>query len=305
MIHWHTGGSTCLVDGIRAARSRSSLHMSLSLCATVATLALLAPPTPPEEPISVMAYNVLYDAPDIEKSLDAIDRAKPDILCLRELSTPFARAFERRLGSSFPNRALFPKSVGTWGLGLASRFPLSSAVVFEERPHKLPAIQAQVSTPSGRVLVACLHLFPPVGKHRKSDGFLETMNKNAELRHKQAQFIVTRYSHTQGPLLVVGDMNEGPDGAAVRTFEKAGLARSCDSGSSRCGPTFPGATSMFPAIFEIDHILGRDVEFATARVIREGGSDHFPVFAAFTLKKVRAGDPAKRARITAPAKTTP
>ena len=281
--------------------------MGLTPLATVAALALFVPPAPAVGPISVMAYNVLYDSPDIEKSLDAIERAKPDILCLRELSTPFARAFEKRLGSSFPHRAFFPKSAGTWGVGLASRFPLSSAVVFEEKPHKLPALQAQVSTPSGRALIACLHLFPPVGKHRKSDGFFETMNKNASLRKKQAEFIVERYSRDHGPLLVVGDMNEGADGAAIRTFEKAGLVRSCRCEDARCGPTFPGASSMLPAIFEIDHILARGVEFATARVIREGGSDHFPVFAAFTLKKESGPDPSasRGGRVTAPARTRP
>jgi endonuclease/exonuclease/phosphatase (EEP) superfamily protein YafD len=146
-------------------------------------------------------------------------------------------------------------------------------------------MEVRVSTNAGNVLVACLHLFPPVGKHRKSDGFFETMEKNAELRRKQAEYIVARYAAVTGPVLIVGDMNEAPDGKAVQTFEKAGFLRSCRSPSQQCGATFPGATCVWPAVFEIDHILGRGVEFGAARVIREGGSDHFPVYATFAVTR--------------------
>lgn len=232
-----------------------------------------------------MAYNVLYDSAEIEKSLDAIERADADVLCLRELSTKFTRAFEKRLAKKYPHRSMRPQKSGTWGVGIASRFKLSHAVVFEEQPHRLPAMEARVATSQGSVLVACLHLFPPVGKHRKSDGFFETMEKNADLRRKQSEHMVARYAAVKGPILIVGDLNEAPDGQAVRNFEKAGFRRSCRIPNQECGPTFPGATSVLPAVFEIDHILGRGVEFRAARVIREGGSDHYPVYATFSLAK--------------------
>jgi endonuclease/exonuclease/phosphatase (EEP) superfamily protein YafD len=71
----------------------------------------------------------------------------------------------------------------------------------------------------------------------------------------------------------------------VQTFERAGLLRSCRGPRQACGATFPGPTVALPAVFEIDHILGRGVEFDEARVIRAGGSDHFPVFATFSVKR--------------------
>lgn len=266
-------------------------HMRPTLCATFIIFSLTAYASAPPldqaaaSQVSIMSYNVLYDSTEIEKSLDAIEEADADIVCLRELSSTFARAFEKRLGQKYPYRSLAPKKSGTWGVGIASRFKVSKSIVFEEKPHRLPAMQARVSTSAGPVLVACLHLFPPVGKHRKSDGFFETMEKNADLRRKQAEYIVGRYAEERDPLLVVGDMNETPDGKAVQTFEKAGIRRACRSPQQQCGATFPGATYVWPAVFEIDHILGRGVEFRAARVIGKGGSDHFPVFAAFTVAR--------------------
>ena len=108
----------------------------------------------------------------------------------------------------------------------------------------------------------------------------------AELRQKQSEAIVARYASAKGSVLLVGDMNEGPDGNAIQTFEVAGFRRSCSSPRQQCS-TFPGPTYFLPAVLEIDHILGRNVEFEEARVIREGGSDHFPVFAKLRLSKRR------------------
>lgn len=34
-----------------------------------------------------------------------------------------------------------------------------------------------------------------------------------------------------------------------------------------------------PALFQIDHILGRGVRFTDVAVLEAGGSDHFPVAA--------------------------
>ncbi len=44
-----------------------------------------------------------------------------------------------------------------------------------------------------------------------------------------------------------------------------------------------------PAVVQIDHILGRGLTFSGAKVVRSGGSDHYPVRAFFDFKK--EGDP--------------
>ena len=67
-------------------------------------------------------------------------------------------------------------------------------------------------------------------------------------------------------------------------FEQEKIERSCAKALiKKCGSTFPGATSWLPAVFEIDHILGRKIQFQLAKVIREGGSDHYPVYSTIFL----------------------
>ncbi len=246
-----------------------------------------------ERALSAMSYNVLFDAAEVEATLKAIERADPDVLCLTELTPKFARAFEKRFGERLRFRSFHPRD-GTWGVGIASRFPLTNAKVFQQRPHRMPAMEARVATTQGRLMVACLHLFPPVAGQKENESVVAMMKRNAELRKKQVGHVVRRYASQKVPVLVLGDMNEGPDGDAIGVLAQAGYRRACDVPNHRCGPTFPGATSVLPAVWEVDHILGRRVRFESARVIREGGSDHFPVFATFRLDAPGEGPPSSR-----------
>jgi endonuclease/exonuclease/phosphatase (EEP) superfamily protein YafD len=109
-----------------------------------------------------MAYNVLYDAPpeDVEKSLDVIEREKPDLLCLRELTAGFAKAFRKRLGKEFPHTTLEPQK-GTWGVGIASRHPLLRTERFPQRPHRMPPMEVDVRLGGRRLKVVCAHLRAP------------------------------------------------------------------------------------------------------------------------------------------------
>ncbi|WP_233165805.1 endonuclease/exonuclease/phosphatase family protein [Archangium sp. Cb G35] len=237
------------------------------------------------QPFKAMAYNVLYDAPaeDIEKSLDVIEREKPDILCLRELTPGFAKAFRKRLGKEYPHTVLVPRR-GTWGMGIASRHPLPRTRSFPEKPHRIPGMEADVKLGGQRLKVVCVHLMAPGAKHIKSDGLLVSLEKNAKLRAKQGKALMERYAQEKAPILLLGDMNEGREADAMKAFAAAGFTHSCDGPKASCGNTWPGANTALPAMVEIDHILGRELTFSEARVLRSGGSDHFPVRALFEFR---------------------
>lgn len=240
---------------------------------------------PPTWPFKAMAYNVLYDAPaeDMEKSLEVIEREKPDILCLRELTPEFAKAFRERLGKEYPHTVLKPRR-GTWGMGIASRHPLLRTESFPEKPHRIPGMEADVKLGGQRLKVVCVHLMAPGAKHTKSESLLESLEKNAKLRAKQGKSLMERYAREKAPILLLGDMNEGRQAEAMKTFATEGFTHSCDGPSASCGNTWPGANTALPAVVEIDHILGRGLSFSEARVLRSGGSDHFPVRALFHFK---------------------
>ena len=235
----------------------------------------------PTASISVLAYNVAFDSTATDKTLDAIGHADADILCLTEVTRAFAARGARRFGTTYPHTFVRARPSGTRGLAIASRFPLLHPVSFPQRPHRMPAAEARVETPSGPVLVSCVHLFPPGAKRHSGESLLSAMNENAALRRSQAQHLVERHRRERGAQIVLGDFNETEDGDAVKTFERAGLTRACGVADAHCGATWPGADSHFPALFQIDHVLGRGVTFSGAHVIRAGGSDHYPLFARF------------------------
>jgi endonuclease/exonuclease/phosphatase (EEP) superfamily protein YafD len=237
-------------------------------------------------PYKAMAYNVLYDAPaeDVEKSLDVIASEKPDILCLRELTPDFARAFRKRLGKEYPHTVLAPRK-GTWGMGIASKHPLPRTERFPEKPHRIPGMEGDVKLGGRTLKVVCVHLMAPGAKHTKSEGLLESMEKNAKLREQQGKALMERYAREKAPVLLLGDMNEGRDAAAMKAFTGAGFSHACDGPGASCGPTWPGAASALPAVVQIDHILGRGLTFSGAKVVRAGGSDHYPVRAFFDFKE--------------------
>lgn len=241
---------------------------------TLAAVMLLANPPPA---VKVMAFNVLYKGADDAASVKAIASRAPDVLCLTELTDPFVKAFDAKLKSDYPYRH-FETTQGTWGVGLASKFPIVSVASTPVPPLKLPAMEAQLSVRGQTLAVTCVHLNPPAGKHKKSDSFTTTLEKNADVREKQAQWLVERYAKLTGPLLVVGDFNEESVGRAMKTFAKAGLADACDQANNGgCGPTFPGPAEPWPAVFTIDHLLGRKICFSKGEVVRAGGSDHYPI----------------------------
>ncbi|PTL85097.1 hypothetical protein DAT35_05230 [Vitiosangium sp. GDMCC 1.1324] len=233
-----------------------------------------------------MTYNVLYDAPaeDVEKSLDVIEKEKPDILCLRELTPGFAKAFRKRLGKEYPHTVLAPRG-GTWGVGIASRHPLLRTERFPEKPHRLPAMEADLKLDGRELKVVCVHLMAPGAKHTRSESLLESLEKNEKLREKQSKALMSRYEDEKKPLLLLGDMNEGRRAPAMKAFAAAGFVHSCDGPVTSCGNTWPGANTALLSVVEIDHILGRGLTFSEARVLRSGGSDHYPVRALFSIQQ--------------------
>jgi endonuclease/exonuclease/phosphatase (EEP) superfamily protein YafD len=257
---------------LAAMRTTWSLALAASLVSHVAVGQAPAPP------LEVMAFNVLFNGADDAKSVKAVADAAPDLVCLTELTPRFVGAFEGALASDYPHRHFAPQK-GTWGVGLASKRPLKDVVVTPIAPSRIPSMEATVDVGGAPVRVVCVHLTPPMGKHRKSDDVFQTLEKNAAVREKQAATLVARFAKTKTPVVLLGDFNEEPGGAALRALEKAGWARGCSVRGASCTPTFPGAVVAWPAVFLIDHVYARGMDFTDARTLRTGGSDHFPVTA--------------------------
>jgi endonuclease/exonuclease/phosphatase family metal-dependent hydrolase len=150
-------------------------------------------------------------------------------------------------------------------------------------PSGIPELEATVVRDGVPIRLVCVHLNPPVGKHRASDGFLVTMEKNAAVREAQAATLVGWFAATTTPVVLLGDFNEAPGGAALGALEKAGWSRGCALPGASCTATFPGPALSWPSAFEIDHVFARGLRFHTAKTLRAGGSDHYPVSAVVSV----------------------
>lgn len=236
-----------------------------------------------DDSLHLMAFNVLFKGADDAKSVKAIADESPDVLCLTELTPAFVSAFEKSLGADYPHRQFAPKS-GTWGVGFASKRPLKNVQTYALAPARIPAMEASVDVAGRAVQLVCVHLMPPVGKHKKSDTFFETLEKNAAVRTKQADTLVARFAKVKAPVVLLGDFNEEPGGDALKKLEKAGWVRGCRAADAGCSATFPGPAEPWPPLFDIDHVFARGLAFDAAKTIRAGGSDHYPVSATVRSK---------------------
>jgi vancomycin resistance protein VanJ len=239
---------------------------------------------------SVLTFNVLTGGTPAEDVLASVAAAAPDIVCLQEMTPKLADAFITRLGDHYPHRIFEPRP-HVRGIGIASRYPLTGGEILTLGLRHLPAAVARVKLAGGPVIVACVHMIPPHAGFGKADDFVQLYEDNKAIRLGQAQKLLEHLDGLGGPAIVLGDFNEWPGQAALATLHAAGFKDACHGRHSRCGPTWPGHVVPLPALFRIDHILGRGVTFSGAAVLEAGGSDHYPVATRILLepRKLSAG----------------
>lgn len=284
------GENSRLRRAFRLRRRTVVLAMALALGVGL-ILVILDRPTPAawsrngtggQAAASILSFNVLTGGAPAEDALAAIAAAAPDIVCLQELTPKLAKAFIRHLGDRYPHRIFEPRA-RTQGIGIASRHPLSDSEILTLGLRYLPVAAARVKLPGGRIHVACVHFIPPHSGFGQADDLLQLYEDNKAIRVGQARSVLEHLDGVDGPAIVLGDVNEWPGQAALETLHEAGFTDACHGRRSRCGPTFPGHVVPLPALFRIDHILGRGVVFSDAAVLEAGGSDHYPLAARFRL----------------------
>lgn len=227
---------------------------------------------------SIMTFNIGLGGRPPAAVLDGIEAANPDIVCIQEMTHALAVEFEKRFSALYPYRLLSPGS-SVHGIGIASKFPLSNEAIIREGMSHLPAASASVALGDGLVRIACVHLIPPHARPKEGETLWQRYVRNKGIRIIQAGIVVDSFEKAGGPAIILGDMNEWSGQAALSLFTDAGFADACESLPNRCGASWPGEVMAIPALFQIDHILGRGVRFTDAAVLEAGGSDHFPVAA--------------------------
>ena len=224
----------------------------------------------------IASYNLRYGEA-IDQTIQAYREANPlpeaDIVLLQEMDEAGVRVVARELGYNY---AYFPASVAedgdNFGNAILARWPISD-------PYKLilpglhpltgqqrTATRATVTVGDTTILVYSTHI--------------EVATAPPALREAQFAAILEDIPESAARVIVGGDFNTVTGwgvGALAEQFAAAGL----DHASAGLGPTFT-RFGMRPSA--TDHLFSRGFERLDAGVLSGvTASDHFPVWARFTL----------------------
>lgn len=232
-------------------------------------------PTPGHAHFRIQTFNVeLTDAYDAD-TVAAVGASGAEIVALQEASSSWKDVLLEQYIDEYPHMLFRLEAGGAGTLAMMSVYPLED-LGFRAGPDDWhPAWHVLVHTPMGAVQILNVHLRPMFsGGDGPVDSYLSVGDDHI------AQIELYSDECTDGlPTIVLGDFNEGPDGAAIAWLG--------DRGFDNALPLFhPGQVTWRHASVgdtfgeAIDHILF-DSAFAPldAWVEVRGDSDHLPVIA--------------------------
>jgi endonuclease/exonuclease/phosphatase (EEP) superfamily protein YafD len=220
------------------------------------------------ETLTVLSANVYLGGADPEALMAMVDRYRPDLLSVQELTPAFARRLRGAgIGRRLPHSALMTRPRGHGG-GLYARLPLTFLPHQTRFLFRMP--RAMLALPDGRRLrVVAVHPQPPnMSVDRWREG-LESLPK----------------AGVGIPWLLIGDFNATFDHSEFRALIDSGYRDAGDATGNGLEPTWPGSEGHSPwGPITIDHVLAdRRLGIASFEVEDLPGSDHRAIYAQLVL----------------------
>jgi endonuclease/exonuclease/phosphatase (EEP) superfamily protein YafD len=213
--------------------------------------------------IDLLSANVRWRNDTYQPLLDLIERQKPDVVLVVEL-TPGWRRGLKALGERYPYRLLAPRR-DPYGVGLWSRYPLRAS---ELRLGTGSAVDAHIDTPAGPFRLLGIHLRAP------------TTGARAAERNRQFADLAGLTESATEPLLVAGDFNTTPYSPYFSDWLASSDLRDVRAGLDITWPTFLPILGL-----PIDHcVVNAGIRAAAFRRLPDFGSDHYPILCRLTLK---------------------
>jgi len=158
-----------------------------------------------------------------------------------------------------------------FGIMLLSKYPLKNGNVIRLGKANLPSVYSQIILDDGKVSILGTHPPPPISK------------SFTNARNDQILKITPFVNKTEGPFLLLGDLNTTPWSPYFKKIYKN--TRLNDSSRGRgFKPTWPAGNVVF--FIPIDHVFYSDeIEIKNKIVGPHVGSDHYPLIIDFVLKK--------------------
>lgn len=231
----------------------------------------------PSATLTVLELNLRFGLADLTQLAADVDRFRPDVVVLAEVTRSDEKTFKDRSWSR-----ILPYQAGTAGddydaasaVGDArgtmvlSRHPVTRLDFADDTLFTNFAVRLDV--PGQPITLIAAH---PANPEHGLDRWLDDGNALTQLALR----------HEDGPLLVAGDLNATAEHLTLRTLAaKAGLS---DTASGEgWHPTYP-ADTWFPPLIQIDHVLASK-QFTTTgfRTIRVDGTDHLGLVVGLALE---------------------
>lgn len=235
--------------------------------------------------VSVLTLNTGNGQSDPTELMSYLQQSGADIIGLQEVSPGTAAAINDTPTTTYPYRVVY--GLGIPGKALLSKYPIIDHQLLDSNPDR-PDLLATVDINGTHSTVIVAHPPPP---HLTASGVVSRPGGDA-----QFAALVEAISRTDGPLLVLGDLNITRHHDRYELLESIGLMDAFSESGSGLGYTYPanmsalddvsdtlGNTPMVP-LLRIDYIWGSSHWYPLETwVADDAGSDHLPVIARMAL----------------------
>ena len=246
-----------------------------------------APVEPAGPHLKVLTWNVNWAGAAWQEALAAIAEIDADVVLLQETNAAWEQAIRGALSSQYPQMR-FDHEGGAGGMAVLTRQPPIAQKLLPPTEGWFGAWIVTAPTAVGPVQLLNVHLRPAISD--RGSATISAYVETRQIREREVQAFAAHIDPDQ-PLIVAGDFNEGDGGGAIAWLrDEFALTNALPSQGQR-DPTWRWKVAGVSVYQRLDHVLfSPHLRCADARVLRRGGSDHFPVVTTF----VSAPDPARR-----------
>lgn len=216
--------------------------------------------------LHLLVSNVLQDNDEHERLLNLVAEEEPDVLLTLETNRAWQHSLEEGLHERYQHRVEVPME-NRYGMHLWSSLPLRNSQIKHLISDSIPSIHTEVQLDDGAwIKLYCLHPTPPSPTEESA-----STGRDAELA--LVGEIVTEVGNRN--TVVAGDLNDVAWSHSTRLFKR--LSGLLDPRQGR-GLFNTFHADHWWARWPLDHVFhSTEFQVTDMRVLRNIGSDHFPV----------------------------
>ena len=212
--------------------------------------------------ITLLSANLHLDNTDVRPLLVRMDRDRPDVVVLVELSPDYARQVDQL--EQYPYRKLAPE-YSPFGIGVLSKYPLNDVRLIHD-DHGVSRIEAKLDVGAQAMRIVAFHPMPPIEARFH-------MTRNNTLRE-----LAESARRDNVPTIIMGDFNATPWSSAFEGLDELGFRRA--GGLEGTWPAKLGRVGL-----PIDQIMVSPQWFVQSFGVMEmSGSDHRAILARLQLR---------------------